>query len=82
MAIKEYLPINLITIKKEDLKDYIDKRQKELIRKIGFKDVTPTEREKKQGPTTVTGTISFLGNGEVEQIKPEQRSGQTNNAHR
>ena len=63
------MPINLITIKKEDLKDYIDKRQKELIRKIGFKDVTPTEREKKQGPTTVTGTISFLGNGEVEQIK-------------
>ena len=53
----------------EDLKDYIDKRQKELIRKIGFKDVTPTEREKKQVPTTVTGTISFLGNGEVEQIK-------------
>ena len=63
------MPINLITINKEDLKDYIDKRQKELIRKIGFKDVTPTEREKKQGPTTVTGTISFLGNGEVEQIK-------------
>ena len=53
----------------EDLKDYIDKRQKELIREIGFKDVTPTEREKKQGPTTVTGAISFLGNGEVEQIK-------------
>ena len=53
----------------EDLKDYIDKRQKELIREIGFKDVTPTEREKKQGPTTVTVTISFLGNGEVEQIK-------------
>ena len=53
----------------EDLKDYIDKRQKELIREIGFKDVTPTEREKKQGPTTVTGAISFLGNEEVEQIK-------------
>ena len=49
--------------------DNARRNEKELIREIGFKDVTPTEREKKQGPTTVTGAISFLGNGEVEQIK-------------
>ena len=57
----------------EDLKEYIDRKQKELIRKIGFKDVTPTEKERKQEPTMTTGTISFLGNGEMEQMQAKAK---------
>ena len=61
----------------EDLKEYIEDRFKQLAKNLGFTPQTPQKETKE--PTTISGTITFLGKGTLAKAKQNQQDSQQKN---
>ncbi len=59
----------------EDLKEYIEDRFKQLAKNLGFTPQTPQKETKE--PTTISGTITFLGKGTLARVKQNQQETDT-----
>ena len=59
----------------EDLREYIEKRIDETMRKAGFIPQTPQKETKE--PTTISGTITFLGTETLARMKVKQNQQET-----
>ena len=51
----------------KDLKEYIEERFEQLAKNVGFILQTPQKETKE--PTTISGTITFLGTGTLARMK-------------
>jgi hypothetical protein len=51
----------------EDLKEYVERHLDEVLRRAGFTQQTPQKETKE--PTTISGTITFLGTGTLARMK-------------
>jgi HD-like signal output (HDOD) protein len=59
----------------EDLKEYIERTIDEAMRRAGFTQQTPQKETKE--PTTISGTITFLGKGTLAKAKQNQQETDT-----
>ena len=61
----------------EDLREYVERRIDEVMKEAGFTLQTPQKETKE--PTTISGTITFLGKGTLAKAKQKQQNPQQKN---
>ena len=59
----------------EDLKEYVERRIDEVMKEVVFTPQTPQKETKE--PTTISGTITFLGTGTLARMKVKQNQQET-----
>ena len=59
----------------EDLREYVERRIDEVMKEAGFTLQTPQKETKE--PTTISGTITFLGKGTLARVKQNQQETDT-----